>query len=53
MLEEKGKSVDEGDFEKKVGEGGQVSFECCGLQADVLKGEFPRVVELIERQIRF
>ena len=53
MLEEKAKSVDEGDFEKKVGEGGQVSFECCGLQADVLKGEFPRVVELIERQIRF
>ncbi len=42
LKEEKGESVD-------AGEGGQVSFECCGLQSDVLKGEFPKVVELIER----
>ncbi len=35
--------------EKSIDKGEQVSFECCGLQSDLLRGEFPRVVELIER----
>lgn len=50
MLEEaKDKPTFENDVGKEVGEGGQVCYECCGQQSQVLGGEFPTVLELIER----